>query len=123
MFKINKEDMSLSLTRGDSVTFDVQATQNDSETPYVFQEGDYILFKVGEAKGEVAIIEKKVAADAGATSVQVSLAEAETKFGNPVSKPVEYWYEISLVSQGTTQTLVGYDEDGPKILRLFPEVG
>jgi hypothetical protein len=34
---------------------------------------------------------------------------------------VDYWYEVELNPDEDCQTIVGYDEDGAKVLRLFPE--
>ena len=128
MFKIN-DDLSISLTRGDTVSFDVSAKQGDVD--YTFVEGDYIVFKVSEAKdaGNV-LLEVETPAEAGKTSVKVNLTEEQTASlteGTIISKPVEFWYEIALVNgegeKAVRQTLVGYDDDGAKILRLLPELG
>jgi hypothetical protein len=35
-----------------------------------------------------------------------------------LNKPIEYWYEIQL---NYYQTIVGYDESGPKLFMLYPE--
>lgn len=47
----------------------------------------------------------------------------ETKIGEYISKPKEYWYEIELNPETYPQTIIGYDEDGPKVLILYPEGG
>ena len=125
MFKIN-DDLSISLTRGDTVSFDVSAKQG--EVDYTFVAGDKIVFKVSEAKnaGKV-VLEVEAAANAEETKVTVNLTDEQTKLGTDViSKPVEFWYELALEndSEGKVvrQTLIGYDDDGAKILRLLPEI-
>lgn len=121
MFKINKEDLSLHLTRGDDVVFSVQAMQGDK--PYTFANGDVVTFKVSEAKYAGAVVlEETFTAIPGSDFVQLHLEGAKTKFGDVISKPVDYWYEISLTSNGGTQTIIGYDEQGAKVLRLYPEL-
>lgn len=34
---------------------------------------------------------------------------------------MDYWYEVELNPETEAQTIIGYDEDGPKIFRLYPE--
>lgn len=131
MFKIN-DDLSISLTRGDTVSFDVTAKQGDVD--YIFEDGDTIVFKVSEAKDAGAVLLKvssvaKIKEGEPTTKVTVSLTDEQTASltgGTIISKPVEFWYEIALENDTrgkVRQTLIGYDEDGAKILRLFPEIG
>lgn len=126
MFKIN-EDLSITLTRGDTVSFDVSAKQGDVD--YTFEDGDSIVFKVSAAKdANDVVLEVPVNATKGATFVTVDLKETDTLLGTDViSKPVEFWYEIALVNnkdgKAVRQTLVGYDDGGAKILKLLPEIG
>ena len=54
-------------------------------------------------------------------TVTVTLDNKDTKFGDIISKPVDYWYEVELNPETKPQTIVGYDEDGAKIFKLFPE--
>ena len=56
-------------------------------------------------------------------TVDITLERVDTKIGEIINKPVDYWYEIELNPDTTPQTLIGYDDDGPKIFRLFPEGG
>lgn len=123
MLKVNKEDLTISLTRGDSGTLDV--TAKDGDGLYAFKEGDKVVLRVSEAKdaGSSILEVYGFISEEDNTLAQIALNETHTKFGDPISKPVDYWYEISLENSGGTQTLIGYDEDGPKILRLFPEIG
>ena len=125
MLKINQDDMSISLTRGDSVAFDVQAKQGDSV--YEYAESDIIHFRVSEAKdvGEelLALSFRPIKGEDGKYSVQVQLDAEDTRnLGKAASKPVEYWYEVALENSAGEQTIIGYDEDGAKIFRLYPEI-
>lgn len=124
MLKTNKEDMSISLTRGDSGVLDVKAKQGDGF--YEFQSGDKVFFRVSEAKdaGNSKLEIEGYVNGEDPTLAQIELTEEQTKsLCEPINKPVEFWYEISLENGGGRQTLIGYDEDGAKILRLFPEIG
>jgi hypothetical protein len=53
--------------------------------------------------------------------VEVFLSKNETKIGEVISKPTDYWYEIELNPDTDPQTIIGYDEDGAKVFKLFPE--
>jgi hypothetical protein len=43
------------------------------------------------------------------------------KIGDVISKHKDYWYEVVLNDDTLPQTIIGYDEDGAKLFRLFPE--
>ena len=54
-------------------------------------------------------------------SVRIRLRREDTKIGDIIHKPVKYWYEVELNPDTEPQTIVGYDDDGPKIFTLYPE--
>lgn len=121
MFKIN-DDMSIYATRGDSIAFSL--TVDASGVPYKFKEGDIVRFKVFEKKEvEAVVLDKEFATEVGADKVSITLTGEDTKIGEYINKPKDYWYEIELNPITMPQTIVGYDEDGPKVFRLFPEGG
>lgn len=121
MFKIN-DDLSIYLTRGDAVVFDVQAKQGDGL--YQFEAGDKVVFKVSEAKNTVDAILAVDGQRINDNTMQFKLESSDTILDTAqINKPVDFWYEISLITATGTQTLIGYDEDGAKVLRLFPEIG
>lgn len=119
MFVVN-EDMSIFCTRGDAGGFYVQATFcGESHT---FRRGDVIRFKVfGKKDCENVVLQKSVTVMEETTQVEVFLEGDETKFGEVISKPTDYWYEVELNPDTKPQTIIGYDEDGAKIFKLFPE--
>jgi len=43
------------------------------------------------------------------------------KIGDVINKPTDYWYEIEINPETKPQTIIGYDENGEKILKLYPE--
>jgi hypothetical protein len=69
------------------------------------------------------VLEKDVTVEEETSVVSITLERTDTKLGGIINKPVDYWYEVELNPDTTPQTIVGYDSDGPKIFRLFPEGG
>lgn len=121
MFVIN-EDMSIYVTRGDACTIDVSATT--SEEMYTFAEGDTIRLNVMEKRNcSNVVLSKDVVASGGEESLAISLSGDDTKIGEVISKPTDYWYEVQLNPETQPQTIIGYDEDGGKVFRLYPEGG
>lgn len=119
MFLIN-DDMSIYVTRGDAVFFTVEAEENGKQ--YTFKAGDVVRFKVFAKKDcEVVVLSKDFAVTEDTTSVSIELTKADTKIGEVISKPVDYWYEVELNPLTTPQTIIGYDDDGAKVFKLYPE--
>ena len=120
MFVVN-DDMSIYITRGDEAQFTVSATDGGT-TVHVFEAGDVIRFKVFEKKAcENVVLQKDFGITESTEAVTIHLTEDETRFGEIISKPKDYWFEIELNPESAPQTILGYDDDGPKIFRLFPE--
>lgn len=119
MFVIN-DDQSIYATRGDIVFFTVSA--DDNGTGYAFQPGDIVRMKVyGKKDAETVLMQKDFPVTAVTQEVEIYLTEADTKIGETISKPKDYWYEIELNPDTNPQTIIGYDEDGAKVFKLFPE--
>jgi hypothetical protein len=77
---------------------------------------------VFEKKGcDCVVLQKDFTVEADAEVVELYLTGEDTKFGELIHKPKPYWYEVELNPDTAPQTIVGYDEDGPKEFRLFPE--
>ena len=119
MYKVN-EDMSIYVTRGDIVILNVKAEFKGN--PYTFQPGDLLRIKVfKKKKATEVVLAKDFPVTAVTQTVQIFLDKEDTKIGNVISKPVDYWYEVELNPLSEPQTILGYDEDGAKIFKLFPE--
>lgn len=119
MFKIN-DDLSIYATRGDAMLFHVTA-ETDSGA-YTFRQGDTVRIKVFEKKGcDCVVLQKDFPVEVEADTVEIMLTGEDTKIGELIHKPKPYWYEVELNPLTHPQTIVGYDEDGPKEFRLFPE--
>ena len=119
MFVIN-EDKSIYITRGDSAVFSVGAKIGGED--YEYMKGDVVRFKVFAKKNCAdVVLQKDFDAEEGASAVEVYLTGEDTKIGDIISKPTEYWYEVELNPETHPQTIIGYDEDGAKVFKLFPE--
>ena len=113
-------DNSIYLTRGDTVAFSVSASFDD--VPYEFQAGDVVCLRVFEKKNcDNVVFQKDFPVLSNTGEIQIILTEDETRIGEVIDKPVDYWYEIELNPDSIPQTIIGYDEDGAKIFKLFPE--
>ena len=121
MFTMN-DDNSIHATRGDIVFFSVSA--EDDGKPYKFQAGDVVRFKVyGKKDAENVVLQKDFPVLEVTENVEILLTEEDTKIGEVISKPKDYWYEVELNPGDNPQTIIGYDEDGAKVFKLFPEGG
>lgn len=120
MFVIN-DDLSINITRGDTAVFTVNAVEESGEN-YLFQKGDVLRIKVTEKKAcENVMFQKDFVVEEETETVEMLLTEEDTKIGEVISKPTDYWYEVELNPLTNPQTIIGYDDDGAKIFKLFPE--
>lgn len=120
MFEI-LADKTICITRGDIADFDVSAKLKDGSF-YNFREGDVVRFQVFNKKDCADVkIKKDFDIEAETESVNIHLATEDTRFGEVIHKPVEYWYEVVVNPDTAPQTIIGYDEEGEKIYRVYPE--
>lgn len=120
MFKVNN-DLSIHVTRGDIGLLGITA-KNEDESDYVFQIGDVVRLGVFEKKKFSSIkLQKDITVQEQGTEVQMPLNKEDTTIGSIINAPVDYWYEIQLNPETNPQTIIGYDENGAKIFRLYPE--
>ena len=120
MFIIN-EDGSIYLTRGDIAVLEITAGETETSN-YTFRAGDVVRFKVFEKKrcDNVVLCKDTIIGEESEVAV-IKLTKTDTKLGDLINKPTDYWYEVELNPDTSPQTIIGYDADGPKIFRLFPE--
>ncbi len=122
MYKIN-DDLSIHITRGDIAFLNLTATDEDEE-PYVFQPGDIVRITVCEKKKcDSVVLQKDFLITSEGETAELFLDEQDTKIGKVISKPIDLWYEVELNPETDPRTIIGYDEEGPKIFRLYPEGG
>lgn len=119
---VTKDDLSIHITRGDAAVFSVGAFIGEAE--YTFKEGDVVRFKVFAKKNcEEVVLKKDITITEETSRAQISLDSDETKIGDVISKPTDYWYEVELNPDTYPQTIIGYDENGAKLFTLYPEGG
>ena len=118
MFVID-EDLTIHLTRGDACTLEVSAM--NGEEAHTFEAGDLVRLTVVEKNnyGNV-LLSKEVRASGGEESVAIALSGKDTTIGDVISKPKDYWYKVKLNPDTQPQTLIGYDDEGGKVFRLYP---
>lgn len=122
MFQLN-DDLSIYVTRGDAVYLKIKAYNKIDKTDYTFKAGEVLRIKVfGKKNCENVVLQKNFPVTADTAAVDIILEKEDTKFGEVISKPTDYWYEVELnPDTDTPQTIIGYDEDGARLFRLFPE--
>lgn len=119
MFVLN-DDLSIYATRGDIVFFTVSAEENGEA--HTFKAGDVVRIKIyGKKDANNVVLEKDFPVVEDTTAVEIFLTGEDTKIGGVISKPVVYWYEVELNPRTNPQTIIGYDDDGAKEFKLFPE--
>lgn len=119
MFVLN-DDLSIYATRGDIVFFSVSA--EDDGYLYKFQPGDIVRMKIfGKKDAGSVVLQRDFPVTEVCEKVFIYLEGEDTKFGDVISKPTDYWYEVELNPDTDPQTIIGYDEDGPRVFKLFPE--
>lgn len=120
MFAID-EYKTVHLTRGDIAVIKVGAVDQDG-SEHLFKAGDVVRLTVFESgRHDDVVLQKQVEVEVDAASVDISLDSADTALDGIINKPEDYWYELELNPDTAPQTIVGYDEDGPKVFRLYPE--
>lgn len=119
MFAIN-EDLSIDITRGDAAVFSVCAKIDEEN--HKFQPGDVVRFSVfGKKDCSNVVLLKDFSVTEETESVEILLTGEDTKIGEVISKPVDYWYEVELNPDINPQTIIGYDKNGAKVFKVYPE--
>lgn len=111
-------DQTIHINRGDKLLVEFSIKNGDED--YTFKGSDTIKFSIYNKKGfnQNPVVQKIFEATDGETIIDIEISGNEMKIADYINKPVEYWYEIEL---NNDDTVVGYDQDGAKILMLYPE--
>lgn len=116
----NKDDGSIYVTRGDTAYIRITCEKNGK--PYTFQAGEVVRFNVCEKKNcDKVVLQKDFPVTTATSAADIILDSEDTKIGGIISKPTDYWYEVVLNPFDNPQTIIGYDADGTRVFRLFPE--
>lgn len=115
MLRVDNETKRISVNRGDgdSQGFDF------SIKGYEFKIGDKIKIGVYEKKGysKNSVLLKEFEIKEPTEKYRLTFTKEELTIGELIEKYVDYWYEIQL----NDNTIIGSDDDGDKIFRLYPE--
>jgi hypothetical protein len=89
---------------------------------FKFRAGDTITFRVYAKKNCTdVVLENIFNVENEAEEYWIYISGDDTKFDEVISKPKDYWYEVVLNEDTIPQTFIGYDNDGAKLFRIFPE--
>lgn len=113
------EANQLAVNRGSMLSFSIKKKNGD-----LFKVGDTLRMKVMEKNNvENVVIQKDFTVEQEASLVPIVLLSSETKIGELINRPVDYWYEIELYPETEyTQTILGYTDE-PVLFTLRPEGG
>ena len=111
MFKIINKTFHVS--RGDSGVINLSLKNTN------FNTGDKVFFRIYEVQGLDSLPIKEVSTTVSEenNAVAIVLNAEDTNFGELENTVVDYWYEISV---GEDRTILGFDESGAKIFKLYP---
>lgn len=121
MFNI-ESDKTINVTRGDILFFTVGTKDKDTGEEYIFSIGDIVRFTVyGKRDTENVVLQKDFVVTEPTERLLLFFSKEETRIGDPINKATDYWYEVELNPDFRPQTIIGYDENGAKVFRLYPE--
>lgn len=121
MFKIDSKK-NIWLTRGDIATINISAKKSDGSN-HTFLVGDIVRFNVFKKNAcNDVVLQKDITISEETEIVPISLSTNETRIGEMIHKPVDYWYEVVVNPETAPQTIIGYFDD-PTIFKLLPEGG
>lgn len=114
---MNIKNNTIEITRGNSLSLDVSIKNGNDD--YIFQNDDKLGIAIYNKYGlnQNSLASKIVTANGGESTIRISLTSDEMKIGPMENRPITYWYEITL----NGETVLGYDENGAKLLILYPE--
>lgn len=122
MFEILK-DKTICLTRGDVANIVVSANLQDGQA-YTFTKGDVVRFTICKKRDCASVlIRKDIVVEEDTQVITIHLNKDDTRIGDPINAPVDYWYEIEMNPDTEPQTIIGFDGLGEKIFRIYPEGG
>lgn len=111
------------INRGDIGVLSVTA-QNKNGSDYIFKQGDIVRLNVmGVNNCDEIVLQKDVEVEVESHEVDIRLYSENTKIGDIINNPKNYWYEVELNPDTAPQTIIGYDDKGPKLFILYPEGG
>lgn len=122
MFDIDEDGTTLKVTRGQSgsITFGALTPEGN---PYTFLAGDVVRLNVTKVNKEnTVVMSVDTIVQEDTEEVTISITSFDSKIGTVINKITDYWYDIELnPDSSVAQMLLGFDDNGPKIFKLYPE--
>jgi hypothetical protein len=119
MFVVN-DDLTIDCTRGDAGSFSVGAILDG--VPFAFRVDDIVRFSVCAKKDYSSVmLQKDVKVTEETELVEFHLDSEDTKIGDVINKPTEFWYTVELNPDTKCQTLIGHTKEGARVFMLYPE--
>lgn len=119
------EKGNIEITRGDSLPLAIKANNKDG-SPYIFEPNDVVRFSVTVSGNcDDVVLRQDMTVAEECQKVNMFIPSEKMKFGDVISKPKKYWYEVEVnPDTPNTKTIIGYTKkEGPKLLILTPESG
>lgn len=119
MFRLDTVDKTtIKCTRGDRGSINIKK-QDDKGNFENFIKGDKVIFSIkNNFSDSEPVFRKIVEVEEDSEFVTFELTKEDTTLEDLISSPKEYQYDVSI---NDDLTIIGYDDDGPKIFRLYPE--
>lgn len=119
MYRVT-EDNEIHVTRGDALGLEVRAKQGEGY--HIFKAGDVVRIAIYEKKNaETVVLQKDFKVYGEMDSVPIFLAKEDTELGETISKPKDYWYNVTVNPDTFPDTIIGYWEEGAKLFRIYPK--
>lgn len=116
---IKTEGTTIKCNRGDSGHLFIRKSDSDGNIEQ-FAVGDVVIFTIKNNFGEdTVILRKEKTVNEVCDSVQIDFSSEDTMIGELISEPIEYQYDVKVNGQ-SNNTILGYDDDGAKIFKLYP---
>lgn len=123
--RFTNDNFDIEINRGTMLPLLISSKNSDGSS-YVFQKDDVVRFNIMEkGKCNNVVVQKEITVTEPSESVSLVLSSEDMTFGDVISKPVDYWYEILLnPNTPNTQVILGYTKNNKaRILTLLPTGG
>lgn len=108
------ENLTIHINRGDQL----ELTLIDNDNPFIA--GDKFKFSIMKANDSTTVLlQKEYTVESNTNSFDIIVPSEEMRLGDPIKTGTKtYWYEIE---HNGIYTVIGYDQQGPKQLIMYPE--
>lgn len=116
MLKIKNK--TIHLNRGDSASIQIACNNSSFD---IGQKLCMYVMEAGNCENILAQVETDILEESNTATLSIT-SEATKSLSEPFSHGAkEFWYELELQNGIERTTLIGFDENGPKLFILYPE--